>query len=89
MSTVSRGLLSASLTVVVVVSSFAAERAESIRFKKTHLDAKFRSEGVAAADFNHDGQIDVAAGSVYFAAPDWDDAHHQGRGRGVQSQKLQ
>src|SRR6187549_61410 len=49
----------------------AAEKAAKIGFKKTKLDDKFRSEGVAAGDFNHDGKLDVAAGSVYYAAPDW------------------
>lgn len=48
-----------------------AEDASSIRFKKTQLDTKFRSEGVAAGDFNGDGKTDVAVGSVYYAAPDW------------------
>lgn len=52
-------------------SVFAAEKSAKISFKKTRLDDKFRSEGVAAGDFNHDGKLDVAAGSVYYAAPDW------------------
>jgi len=43
----------------------------NVVFKKTQLDDKFRSEGVAVGDFNHDGAMDVAAGSVYYAAPDW------------------
>ena len=43
----------------------------TITFKKTRLDAKFRSEGVAVADFNRDGKLDIAAGSVWYAAPDW------------------
>jgi hypothetical protein len=49
---------------------FAAEPGK-ISFKKTQLDAKFRSEGVAVADFNRDGKLDVAGGSVYYTAPDW------------------
>lgn len=49
---------------------FAVEPVK-VSFKKTQLDAKFRSEGVAAADFNHDGKLDIAAGSVYYSAPDW------------------
>lgn len=44
---------------------------DSITFHKVQLDAKFRSEGVAAGDFNHDGKLDIAAGSVYYTAPDW------------------
>lgn len=42
-----------------------------VHFKRTQLDSKFRSEGVAVGDFNGDGRMDVAAGSVYYAAPDW------------------
>ncbi len=47
-----------------------AARAE-IAFKKTVLDDKFRSEGCAVGDFNHDGKLDVSGGFVYYAAPDW------------------
>lgn len=49
----------------------SASSGGKIAFKKRQLDAKFRSEGVAVADFNHDGKLDIAANSVYYAAPDW------------------
>ncbi len=51
----------------------AAAKADSrgISFKKFTLDRKFRSEGVCAGDFNHDGKLDIGAGPVYYAAPDW------------------
>lgn len=42
-----------------------------IRWKKTVIDTKFRGEGVAVGDFNHDGKLDIAVGSVYYTAPDW------------------
>lgn len=42
-----------------------------VRFKKTQLDPKFRSEGVAIADLNGDGKRDIVAGQVWYAAPDW------------------
>ena len=42
-----------------------------VSFKKHQLDDKFRSEGVCVGDFNRDGKPDIAAGSVWFAAPDW------------------
>jgi hypothetical protein len=45
--------------------------APAIRFQKYQLDAKFRSEGVAVADLNNDGQLDIAAGFVWYAAPEW------------------
>lgn len=44
---------------------------KDVRFERTQLDAKFRSEGVAVGDYNHDGKPDVAAGTVWYAAPDW------------------
>ena len=42
-----------------------------ITWKKTVLDTKFRSEGVAVADVNKDGKIDILAGEVWYEAPDW------------------
>ncbi|HUY91050.1 MAG TPA: VCBS repeat-containing protein [Pirellulales bacterium] len=69
----------ASMPAAVAAFLFAAgglSRAEEkapakIRFKRTQFDAKFRSEGAAVGDFNHDGKMDISAGSVYYAAPDW------------------
>jgi len=63
------------VTVVVLVAVLAATwtlsaRAE-VRFKKVVLDETFRSEGAAAGDVNHDGKMDVLAGDVWYAAPDW------------------
>jgi FG-GAP-like repeat len=40
-------------------------------FLKTQLDSKFRSEGAAIGDFNHDGAPDIAAGNVWYQAPTW------------------
>ncbi|MHC4888185.1 MAG: FG-GAP-like repeat-containing protein, partial [Planctomycetota bacterium] len=42
-----------------------------IRFKKIVVDKTFRAEGVAVGDINRDGKIDVLAGDVWYAAPDW------------------
>lgn len=67
-----RSWISAGLAVLCVAAShplFAAEA--KVTFKRTQLDAAFRSEGVAVADFNGDGRKDIAAGSVYYAGPDW------------------
>ena len=35
------------------------------------LDTAFRSEGVAAADVDHDGRLDVLAGNLWYEAPNW------------------
>ena len=45
--------------------------ANQITFKRTVLDTVFRSEGVAVGDFNKDGKQDIAAGTVWYQAPDW------------------
>src|SRR5262249_16081877 len=34
-------------------------------------DTRFRSEGVAVADVNRDGRLDLIAGNVWYEAPDW------------------
>ncbi|UUO07373.1 VCBS repeat-containing protein [Blastopirellula sp. J2-11] len=44
---------------------------DKISFQKQQLDSKFRSEGVAAGDFNRDGKLDIAAGGAWYEAPDW------------------
>lgn len=45
--------------------------AGKISFKRAVLDTVFRSEGVAVGDFNKDGKADIAAGAVWYQAPDW------------------
>ena len=62
------------VVVALVGTSFQAMGTAAepkIRFEKHRLDAKFRSEGVAVADFNGDKKLDIAAGCFYYAAPDW------------------
>src|SRR5436190_15920218 len=42
-----------------------------INWKKTVIDTKFRSEGVAVADVNNDGKKDILVGDVWYEAPGW------------------
>lgn len=43
----------------------------TITWKKQVLDKAFRSEGVAVADFNKDGKMDIFVGDAWYEAPDW------------------
>lgn len=45
--------------------------ASGITWKKTVIDKTFRSEGVAVADVNKDGKMDILVGDVWYEAPDW------------------
>ncbi len=40
-------------------------------FQKIVIDPEFRSEGVAVADVNRDGKLDILAGNFWYQAPDW------------------
>ena len=40
-----------------------------ITWKKIVLDATFRSEGVAVADVNKDGKLDIIVGDCWYEAP--------------------
>ncbi len=62
-----------SLVVLACLVLVGARRlhADDVRWQRINLDKTFRSEGVAAFDVNHDGQVDVVAGDVWYEAPDW------------------
>ena len=59
------------VVLALLITTVPAGHAKGIQFKKVVLDEVFRSEGVAAADVNRDGKLDVLAGEVWYAAPDW------------------
>ncbi len=59
------------ITGGLLIGAVHAEDGKKISFKKTQLDPIFRSEGAAVGDFNKDGKMDIAAGYVWYAAPDW------------------
>jgi hypothetical protein len=59
------------IAFAIVLLASVAQAAPPITFKKTVLDTKFRSEGVAIGDFNHDGKMDIAVSDAYYTAPDW------------------
>lgn len=45
--------------------------ASAVKWKKTVIDRAFRSEGVAVADVNKDGKMDILTGEVWYEAPAW------------------
>jgi hypothetical protein len=60
-----------SRTLLIALAAAHLAAAGEVTFKKVQLDATFHSEGVATGDVNHDGKLDVLAGDVWYAAPDW------------------
>src|SRR3954453_5205107 len=65
-------VLAVGLSLVLTAAVSAADPARSpIVWRKTVLDKKFHSEGVAVADVNKDGKPDILAGDVWYEAPDW------------------
>jgi hypothetical protein len=59
------------LSVCLAADEPGAVPGTEITWKKTVLDKTFRSEGVAVADVNGDGKMDILNGEVWYEAPDW------------------
>ena len=69
------GMLVPVVLAVILTTLPASEdkpaAAEDISWKKTVIDKAFRSEGVAIADVNKDGKMDILIGDYWYEAPDW------------------
>jgi hypothetical protein len=64
--------LATGLAALLLTAALAAGDAPTeVRWKKTVVEAKFRSEGVAVADVNKDGRPDILVGDVWYEAPGW------------------
>ena len=59
------------LVVLLGMLAVPPALAKEVQFKKIVVDKTFRSEGVAVADVNRDGKLDILAGDVWYAAPGW------------------
>ncbi len=57
------------LTALVSIAPSLILADEDSNWVRIQLDARFRAEGSAAADFNNDGNIDVTAGDVWYESP--------------------
>src|SRR3954462_10587169 len=57
------------LSAILSTSAFASEG--RVQWKKTTIEGKFRSEGVATADVNKDGKLDVLIGDSWYEASTW------------------
>ncbi|HZN41841.1 MAG TPA: VCBS repeat-containing protein [Planctomycetota bacterium] len=57
------------LTTLVLAAAASAQ--SPVLWSTTQLDPTFRSEGVAVADVNADGILDVLAGEVWYQGPAW------------------
>ena len=53
-------------TAQVAKTAQAGDPASRITWHRYVLDTKFRSEGVAVADVNKDGKLDIIAGDVWY-----------------------
>ena len=51
--------------------ALGADEKSPITWKKTVVEGRFRSEGVAVADVNKDGKNDVLVGDFWYEAPSW------------------
>ncbi len=64
-------LLPGAILPAVLAQGTAGKGKFKITWKKTVVDRAFRSEGVAVADVNKDGKLDILVGDVWYEAPSW------------------
>ena len=64
-------ILGSSTILLATTSASAADAGGKVGWKKTTIEGKFRSEGVAVADVNKDGKPDVLIGDSWYEAPTW------------------
>ena len=55
----------------LLATAHAADPDTPVSWKKTVIEGRFRSEGVAVADVNKDGRPDVLIGDSWYEAPAW------------------
>jgi len=76
-----RTIIAVSLVSLAAISGLAAlpraaaQDAPRVRFDKLVLTDKYFCDGIAAGDFNRDGQMDIVAGPFWYAGPDFKTKH--------------
>ncbi|MFO0893174.1 MAG: VCBS repeat-containing protein [Isosphaeraceae bacterium] len=67
-----KGRLTALCALATLASVASAEEGRpAVSWRKTVIEGRFRSEGVAAADVNKDGRNDVLVADFWYEAPNW------------------
>ncbi len=61
----------ATLLLLAVPAARGEDKETPVSWKKTVIEGKFRSEGVAVADVNKDGKPDILIGDSWYEAPAW------------------
>src|SRR5262249_6752021 len=51
------------------LASTSASPGDKVKFRTKQVDYMFRSEGAGVGDFDHDGKLDIVAGSVFYSGP--------------------
>lgn len=69
--TVLNGRFARAIACCLVFVAASKLQADTPLWQRLKVDDAFRSEGVAAADVNKDGKMDVLAGDVWYEAPNW------------------
>src|SRR4051794_39591665 len=63
--------LALSALLLTTASAAMGDEPTPVSWKKTVIEGKFRSEGVAIAGVNRDGKLDVLIGDSWYEAPSW------------------
>ncbi len=62
-------------TIAVLVFALSPDASRAIDFEKIVLTDQYYCDGIAAADINSDGQLDIVAGPFWYEGPEFKQAH--------------